>query len=232
MEKRFHKGVEGQIITHPERLSIPLKRKKPTAYSIWNDWAHKAVDHDFRRQIIRVAEDCPQHTILALTKRPGVALDFCRWMGDHGSIPENWWTGLTVCNQAEADEKIPMFLQVPGKKFLSIEPMLGRIDFREWSYLSGDHNLFNRLRQINAVILGGETGPGARPCHPDWVRSVQNQCAAAGVKFFFKSWGSYAIFGKTLHGKALSATGGYVNAPPRNRLLDGRTHDELPWRSL
>jgi protein gp37 len=221
IEKRFKKGYEGQVFEHPERLSIPMKRGKATVYSIWNDWAHESVDHDFRQQMVEVSAQCPQHTILALTKRPGMVLDFyCEWMIDRINagfcFPDNWWTGLTVCNQVEADEKIPVFLQVPGKKFLSIEPMLGAIKvklFGECGSASGCCDDNSCRQKIDAVIVGGETGPGARPMQIDWVRSIRNQCRSANVPFFFKSFGKYPPFGNY-------------------RLLDGEFHDDLPWRPL
>lgn len=137
--------------------------------------------------------------------------------------PDNIYFGLTVCNQQEADEKIPIFLQVPGKKFLSIEPMLGEIDTRGllWRYSEvPTPNGFGlvRIPLIDAVILGGETGSGARPMHPGWVRSVRDQCVAAGVPFFFKFWGKYW---KTLPGENTD--------DPKSRLLNGKEYNELPW---
>jgi len=230
----------GEIITHPERLSIPLKRRKPTVYSIWNDWAHENATHHFRSLIVKVARECPRHTILALTKRPAVALDFWNRY-EQDEPPDNWWHGLTICNQAEADEKIPIFLKVPGKKFLSIEPMLSEMNIRR--YLEDDcdcglcnlcHGKPSDRRMIAAVILGGETGPGARPLHPDWVRSIKDQCAVAGVPFFFKQWGEAihtsnplldAIYPHRDGGDAV------YRVRKAGRLLDGRTHDDLPWRA-
>jgi len=122
-----------------------------------------------------------------------------------GKFPwDNIYHGLTVCSQDEADAKIPIFLQVPGKKFLSVEPMLGAMDFRK---VKG----FNRVGMDLSdwsVLCGAETGPGARPVDPDWVRSIRDQCQSAGVPFFLKH---------------ISKKDG--------RILDGRTHDDLPWRS-
>lgn len=130
--------------------------------------------------------------------------------GYSGGILPKVWHGLTVCNQEEADEKIPEFLKVPGKKFLIIEPMLGAVDLwaindgswwdsegatrynaltgTAWWGSTGEHGLGGGPK-IDAVILGGETGPGARPVHPDWVRSVRDQCEASNVPFYFKQCG-------------------------------------------
>ena len=219
----------GKILTHPERLSIPLKRRKPTVYAVWNDWAHEKVGNRFRSNMMTQMKRADRHTYLACTKRPHVMLDFYRWYGL--DPPKTLWNGLTVCNQQEADEKIPIFLQVPGKKFLSLEPLLGPVDLglSLYSFHIPDH--FDRdLRKtpahespgIDAVIIGGETGPGARPMHPDWVRSVRDQCAAAAVPFFLKSLGEWSLRGNMKTGCE------YIHSKD-GRLLDGRTHDDLLW---
>jgi protein gp37 len=235
----------GQIVTHPERLSIPLKRRKPTVWAVWNDLYHESVSESFRVNAYGTMVPSKQHTFLILTKRASVMAEF---LSPHTCFKEpafeNIYHGLTVCNQAEADAKIPIFLWVPGKKFLSIEPMLGPIDL-QYSAFNGADSI-ESLEGINAVIVGGETGPGARPLHPDWVRSVRDQCAAAGVPFFFKGWGEYLpgsqggagvgvldetqMFYRTewVNGEACYRIG-KKNA---GRLLDGRTHDSLPWGSL
>ena len=220
----------GKIQTHPDRLSVPLKRRKPTVYSLWNDWCHPDVTHHFRALAVKVASGCPRHTILALTKRPEIAADF--WlrheMGD--KPPDNWWSGLTICNQKEAFEKQSDFRKLPGRKFLSLEPLLSDIPFL-------------MLADIDCVICGGETGPGARPLHPDWVRSVRDQCQSVGVPFFFKGWGEYGPSPDAgLPDNLPSSAGYYFPAPytpgkvwhfgrkAAGRLLDGRTHDDLAWR--
>jgi protein gp37 len=147
--------------------------------------------------------------------------------------PKNLWTGLTVCNQEEADEKIPVFLEVPGKKFLSIEPMLGPIDL---DATCGPCHCW-RDGSIKAVILGGETGPGARPLHPEWVRSVRDQCQSADVPFFFKQWGEWVHYTQYCFGVGAPCLSSVkvenelyrVGRKAAGRLLDGRTHNDLPW---
>ena len=238
----------GAVVPRPDRISIPLKRK-PTVWAVWNDWCHEAVPHEFRGDMMDTVMCAPQHTYLFLTKRPTVALDFWRWLetkttGDYREeLLKYIYFGLTVCNQQEADEKIPVFLQVPGKKFLSIEPLLSEISLRWLRPSRGwyDNKLkttgfvdeYDGLRLIDAVILGGETGPDARPMHPDWVRSVRGRCAEAGVPFFFKQWGKHRPGLKELFGnhyecrlKQMPDRYEIMNA---GRLLDGRTHDDLPW---
>lgn len=121
--------------------------------------------------------------------------------------PANVWVGTSVEDQRRADERIPLLLGIPAKvRFLSCEPLLGPVDLRK-SFrmisiepLRGSDPLPSprdawhgkcRETPIHWVIAGGESGPGARPMHPDWVRSLRDQCAAAGVPFFFKQWGEW-----------------------------------------
>lgn len=115
-------------------------------------------------------------------------------------LPDNVWLGATIVDQAEADRDIPKLLAVPARvRFLSMEPLLGPVDLgrpmpgpdldqgggakicQPWMIQSG----------IDWVIVGGESGRGARPMHPDWARSLRDQCAAAGVPFLFKQWGEW-----------------------------------------
>lgn len=133
---------------------------------------------------------CPQHTFLILTKRPQRMLEAVSRLIPKYAILPNVWIGCTVVNQAEADEKIPVFLQAPGKKFLSIEPILESIflpnicglDFRRMP----GHFKFAPYGGIDAIILGSETGPSARPMQPDWAISIVRQCRSAGVPVFVK----------------------------------------------
>lgn len=240
----------GKIEVHPERLNKPLKRKKPAVYAIWNDLHHMMVDIGFREQAYNLMcsyEGCRQHTFLILTKRLYGMVKFLEWYTEGDKrMPDNIWHGLTVCNQQEADEKIPIFLQVPGKKFLSIEPMLSAIDLTQidigngvtldclsgipydWDY--AEYQPENKRDKIDAVILGGETGPKARPMNPDWVRSVRDQCEAAGVPFFLKSRGDYSW--KALSKKEQERIENPFYGPGKKRymrMIDGVTHDDLPW---
>jgi protein gp37 len=273
--KKVPKRIEfnGLIETHPERLSIPLKRRKPTVFAVWNDLFHEAVPREFIDKAFAVMALSPEHTFLVLTKRPArmsdwsqddvndvinVTMQYPEFLPKNGrSYPRscywplsNVYLGLTVCNQQEANEKIPVFLQVPGNKFLSIEPMLGPIDLtrlndtplycydslsgRQYAKHTKNRSIVGMTDHIDAVILGGETGPGARPMHPDWVRSVRDQCAAAGVDFFFKQWGKHTPALKERLGShydnLIRTQPGRFEITNAGRLLDGRTHDDLPWR--
>jgi len=214
----------GNIILHPDRLDVPLRRKKPTVYAIWNDLFHEQVPLSFIDDVLDVISACPQHTFLVLTKRAHLIEEKLydvtpeygiRNLGG-GDYLGNLWLGVTVCNQEEADIKIPLLLKAwPGKKWISIEPMLGPIkniklctDNCDRGFSSS--NIIGPCRDctqgIDAVVLGGETGAHARPMHPDWVRSVRDQCEKAGVPFFLK----------------------YLNKKD-GRILDGKAYDQLPW---
>lgn len=121
----------------------------------------------------------------------------------------NVWLGMSVENQEAADARIPHLLRTPAAvRFLSVEPMLGAVDLERIDYgdppgslrIGNRKPVMNALRgycdngmdtQLHWVICGGESGAGARPMHPDWARSLRDQCVAAGVPFFFKQWGEY-----------------------------------------
>ena len=216
----------GQIAIREDRLDIPLKTRKPQVFAVWSDLFHEKVPDTFIEKAYEVMLDAEKHTYLILTKRPERLYQFydahrdaVQFFNGIGKI----WHGTTVENQEQADKRIPELLKVPGKKFLSVEPMLGEIDIRKYLYppecqrcCGGEcADCGHERRPISQVICGGETGHNARPCHPDWVRRLRDQCAEASVPFFFKKWGSYKGPGDW-------------NIPP-GRLLDGRTHDELAW---
>jgi len=112
----------------------------------------------------------------------------------------NVWLGVTTENQQRADERIPILLQIPAAvRFVSVEPMIGSVDIDGYLGFNGPRRMGDGLMyywvapKIDWVICGGETGPGARPMHPDWVRSLRDQCQKAGVPFFFKQWGEWSI---------------------------------------
>jgi protein gp37 len=123
---------------------------------------------------------------------------------------KNLWLGVTAENQEYANKRIPILLQIPAiKRFVSVEPMLGPIDFYEPQMGNEHYNTLKGFGDISGgnghfggpkldwVICGGESGPGARPLHPDWVRSIRDQCKEANVPFFFKQWGMYRPFEPT-----------------------------------
>jgi len=175
--------------------------------------------------------------------------------GNYWPLP-NVWLGVSVEDQARADERIPLLLQTPAAvRFLSCEPLLGPVELSDLSgWITSDAvHWWGRPilggSGINWVIGGGESGPGARPMHPDWARSLRDQCQAAGVAFFFKQWGEYRPggapvgirmewvhpsglhygTGEPIRGEGLPVeTMSRVGKKAAGRLLDGRTWDEFP----
>jgi len=280
-----HKGRwNGKVQLVEKHLDDPLRWEKPRRVFVnsMSDLFHEAVSDDAIMRIFAVMALAKQHTFQVLTKRPErmqrMLTDMTFWGGVVGVAHEvanspcatatvedaidesdralsNVWLGVTVENQAAADERIPLLLQTPASvRFLSMEPLLGPVDLSKWigtydcnacgyvgfetsqkfycckceayyedapddegcpkcgysadalvcpnpeceahehdipsfgmtDYLLGTEN--NPM--IHWVIVGGESGPGARPMHPDWARSLRDQCQAAGVAFLFKQWGA------------------------------------------
>jgi protein gp37 len=178
---------------------------------------------------------------------------------------KNLWLGVTAENQEQADIRIPKLLEIPAAlHWASIEPMLGPVDFRKWLGLDcpqcggcdirADHDPACTTRwcddcgyednraKLGWIVCGGESGPGARPMHPDWPRKLRDDCKAAGVPFFFKQWGewahrSYVIAGAHSYAKInktrLLALDDCtlmerVGKKAAGRLLDGKEHSEYP----
>lgn len=255
-------GFSGKVNIRRDRLDIPLRTRKPTVFAVWSDLFHEEVPFRFIMEVLANMYMADQHTFVVLTKRPGRMAKILQSESDAlGKIPSNIFFGVTAENQQRLDERLPYLLQVPGKKILSIEPMLGLIDLTsvkhfeddvEWSInaLTGEAFCVDSLSQdaycpdidgISGVICGGETGPGVRPLHPDWVRSLRDQCQAAGIPFFFKQWGEYLTipecgergykFPMTDVMNANSIGNGFmrVGRKKAGRLLDGREWNELLW---
>jgi protein gp37 len=215
--KKYRNNFE--VTCHPDALDKPLGWTKPQRAFVCSmgDLFHEDVPDDFIQKVWAVLATATQHTYLILTKRPERMFGFVQDRINKGWGPacRNVYLGVSVEDQATADERIPLLLQAPAaKRFVSYEPALGPVDFS--SYLphkfnrephcpwcedcipnEGVSDHWKQIREDNhgpfldQIIMGGETGPGARPMHPDWARSVRDQCKEAGVPFFFKQWGEY-----------------------------------------
>ncbi len=186
----------------PHRLEEPLKRTKPTIYFVnsMSDMFHKDIPDRYIRQVFDVIERSPQHTFQVLTKRAErMASFFSKY-----TAPRNAWMGVTVENRENGLPRLDWLRQVPAAvRFVSVEPLLedlGEID----------------LDGIHWVIVGGESGPKARPMRLDWVLNVKRQCEQQNAAFFFKQWGGWGADGKK-RGKKQNG-----------RLLEGRTWDAVP----
>lgn len=187
--------------------------------SLGDIWDNE-VDPRWRRDAFDVMHATPNLLYLLLSKRIGNAVKMCDPAAGHRTLPPNAAVGATMVNQEEWDRDMRK-LQEAGKAlgakftFASVEPMLGPINaggvLPDW------------------VIVGGESGHGARPMHPDWVRSLRDQCATSGVPFFFKQWGEWAPYDRGRFSV------GQVDGPMQvfgkklsGRMLDGCMHDGKP----
>ena len=197
-------GWNGTTHCDESALDKPLKRKKPTMYFVCSmgDLFHPSVPFEFIYKVWEMAAKCGGrelgHIFQFLTKRPERLLEYTQWLAGHDDIsiaewPRNCWLGVTAENQEMADKRIPILLQIPvAVRFVSIEPMLGEIDIahaltaEHWYTETSTSPDYSIRRHLDWVICGGESGPGARPMHPDWARSIRDQCQAAGVPFFMK----------------------------------------------
>lgn len=184
----------GVVRVDEESLRLPAtwKAGRMIFVNSMSDLFHEAVPLEFIRQVFTTMSDTPQHTYQILTKRA----ERLRELSDALEWPGNIWMGVSV-ESADYEFRIDHLRRVAAKiKFLSLEPLLGPLDRLN-------------IEGIDWVIAGGESGPGARSVHADWVRSIRDQCIRAGVAFHFKQWGG-------------------LNKKKTGRTLDGRTWDQLP----
>ncbi len=230
-----HEGPFSRVQFHPDRLDQPLRWKKPRRIFVCSmgDLFHEDVKEEWINSVLRVAADTTRHTFMLLTKRPG---RMSAYLNRKWDIPKNVWLGVTAENQATFDERIPILLQTPAaKRFVSVEPMLGPVDLGVYGHRMGSPKSAIR-GVIDWVIVGGETGPGARPMHPDWARGLRDQCQAAGVPFFFKQWGEWKGELGTANWKGRIPLHSYGDGHVSRRvgkkaagcLLDGREWKEFP----
>ncbi len=290
----------GDVRFNEDWLDQPLRWRRPRRIFVCahGDLFHESVPDEWICAVFAVMAASPHHTYQVLTKRPARVLRWFERMKDRntaqGYLHEclkgrmgydnearpainlsvwplpNVWLGVSVENQAAADERIPVLLQCPAVvRWVSAEPLLGPIDLDRVHGVPGcaPFNALNcrspqgsvrcvshasgycfsdcawRWPALDWVVVGGESGAGARPLHPDWVRSLRDQCAAAGVPFLFKQWGEWApapgMIG--LSGEQLYSVGGVRHAilddgysmarigkKAAGRLLDGVEHNAFP----
>jgi protein gp37 len=189
---RYRNGFK--LTLHPDQLTLPLRWRDPRRIFVnsMSDLLHEAVPEEFIRRAFEVMGQAHWHVFQVLTKRAKRLAELAprlQW-------PPNVWQGVSVEN-ARYTSRVADLTKVPAAvRFLSVEPLLGPI-------------VDLPLKGIAWVIVGGESGPGHRPLHPEWVRSIRDQCAEAGVAFFFKQWGG-----------PRPTSGG--------RELDGREWNEMP----
>ena len=191
----------------PDRLRVPGSWREPRRVFVnsMSDLFHRDVPDDFTRECFRVMLDVDRHVYQVLTKRPARAARFVRRHADlfPRGLPGHVWIGTSVEDQS-VDYRVRHLLGVPAAvRFLSCEPLIGPLDLSR--FLNGAL----ACEGLHWVIVGGESGIGARSMEPGWARSLRDQCRGARVPFFFKQWG----------GRTPKAGG---------RELDGETWDEFP----
>jgi protein gp37 len=196
----FEMGFD--LTLRPERLEHPLRWRAPRMIFVnsMSDLFHKDVPEDFINCVFNTMERAPWHTFQVLTKRSSLMRDFLRKRYGTGRGPVHMWFGVSIEDGTKISRVRHLRDSPAGVRFLSIEPLIGPIGTLD-------------LSSIDWVIVGGESGPGARPMHPDWARSIRDQCVNASVKFFFKQWGG-------------------LRPKSGGRDLDGRPWDEFPSVSM
>lgn len=188
----FEHGFDLRIVEHALELPLRWRAGRRIFVNSMSDLFHDQVPEDFIRQVFEVIVRAPQHEFQILTKRSSRLADVCSRL----ELPPNAWLGVSVENERYTTRVDDLRRVKAAVRFLSIEPLLGPI-----RHLA--------LDGIHWVIVGGESGPKARPMAPEWVRSIRDQCREAGVPFFFKQWGG-------------------VQKRRTGRVLDRRTWDEMP----
>lgn len=190
--RRYQQGFGVRV--HNDLLTVPLRWKKPRVIFVnsMSDLFHGRVPADFIKKVFGTMNRCPQHTFQILTKRSRRLLELSfelKWT-------HNIWMGVSVEN-ADMMHRIEDLVLTNAKvKFVSCEPLLGPLDLRP-------------IRGIDWIIVGGESGPNARPMCKEWVLSIRDQCNESDVPYFFKQWGG-------------------TNKKASGRLLDGQTWDQRP----
>jgi protein gp37 len=195
----YELGFDLRLVPH--KLAEPLRWRNPRMVFVnsMSDLFHKDVPDDYVLDVVGVMRTANWHTYQVLTKRSERLRDLLQTTLREAANQPNIWWGVSVENRRHGLPRIDHLRAAPARvRFLSVEPLLedlGQVD------LSGIHQ----------VIVGGESGPGARPIQKEWILALRDQCERAGVAFFFKQWGGVRK-GKT------------------GRLLDGRTYDGAPPR--
>jgi protein gp37 len=251
----------GKVVFDEEKLQEPLHWKAPRRVFVnsMSDMFHEGVEFSVIGAIWITMAKAKQHTFQILTKRPHRMQAFLKWAEESREPrelnrdlwPDGWptpnvWLGVSVEDQATADERIPLLLETPAAvRWISAEPLLGPVDLTrlgpdgtQWAGLNTltgeqpcchehpDRSVWHK--SLDWVIVGGESGPGARPMHPEWARSLRDQCKSAGVPFFFKQWGEWwHNDGFHLAGD-IKAERWRVGKKKAGRLLDGLEWSQYP----
>ncbi|NML34553.1 phage Gp37/Gp68 family protein [Paraburkholderia sp. G-4-1-8] len=200
----------GEVRFNEQWLDQPFRWTRPRMIFVCahGDLFHESVPDEWIDKVFAVMARARQHTYQVLTKRADRMLEYFSHPDRHGRVIAasheigwagmewcpwplpNVWIGVSVEDQRRADERIPLLLQVPTTvRWISAEPLLGPVVMQpNWLEREWEQGVFP---SIDWVVAGGESGSDARPAHPDWPRTLRDQCAAAGVPFLFKQWGAW-----------------------------------------
>lgn len=228
-----------QVTLHPDKIQIPFHTEKPTTYFLCSmgDLFHHDVPTRYLIDVFKMMIENPNDVFLVLTKRPERLVDII----GSSDLTESYLLkimllyphinlGFSAENQELFDKRANEFELLPTiNSFLSLEPLHGPITIPS-----------ELLKRLSVVIVGGENGPGARPMHPDWVRSIRDQCNAVGVMFYFKGWGEWVPVSHLKNIMALGWTNKkrktisgctffQVGSKASGHRLDGNTYHQLPW---
>lgn len=248
-EKRMY-GQNPDIVVRskPPTFGLPYKLKGPLVFTCsWSDFFIREADL-WRDEAWEIIRQTPHLTYQILTKRIERAQGRLPW--GTGQPWPNVWGIVSVEDQPTADRRIPILLQTNfAVRGISAEPLLGPIVLTKLGHNTVNRNALtgflegpggslltrDALPGLDWVIVGGESGPGARPMHPDWARSIRDQCQAAGVPFFFKQWGEFSPTVKVVDTEKHLSVDQFlkdgmvkVGKKAAGRILDGRTWDEMP----
>lgn len=267
MSDLFHEGLSNEdiatvfgVMAACPQHTFQVLTKRPERMRDWFRWM---ADFAMEQRDLASAPSLRQTTMKAAFSAMGETDEAKRRMdpawagdGDLGPWPlPNVWLGVSAEDQASYDVRMPHLLQTPAAiRFISAEPLLGPIDMRMGGNSIPEYAPHRPWPKLDWLIVGGESGPGARPMHPDWARSLRDQCAAAGVAYFFKQWGEWAPTSQVITDgptHAMTPLGtvaefrreAMLEAAPHvyrweglrrvgkhaaGRLLDGREHNEFP----
>jgi protein gp37 len=222
--KAFPQGFD--LTLHPDRLDDPLKWRKPARVFVnsMSDLFHPDIPDDFIGNVFNTMMQAEQHTFQVLTKRPQRMETFVKmWLGESwGQWIDNLWLGTSI----ESDRYVfraDYLRETPAAvRFLSLEPLLGPLPSLD-------------LTGIDWVIVGGESGPKARPMELSWARDLRDRCVAAGTPFLFKQWGEWApdteyeiVDGGLINHGEVSHSMSRIGKKAAGRELDGRLWDQFP----
>lgn len=272
MPAKYSKPFLGNIETHIDELSKPLHWKKPCMIFVnsMSDLFHKDVPFEFIDKVFDTMDAASRHTFQIATKRADRMKEYYQWKANGNGFKFEQWPLKNVwlivsCEDQNNTDRIKYLLECPSVVHgVSLEPLLGpiyiKVHLQKQQTICSCDTVFaacncdnyctsaGKKNGITWVIAGGESGHHARPMHPDWVRSLRDQCASAGVPFFFKQWGEFVPFEDEdrPHGYMYSSTGtddfdnvniiltrekvmyAKVGKKKSGNFLDGKQHLEFP----